>query len=52
MNLEQFRYIKEVASCHSISKAAKQLFLTQPTISNAIHNFEEEVGYKIFQRSN
>ena len=52
MNLEQFRYIKEVAQCRSISKAAKQLYLTQPTISNAIHNFEEEVGYKIFQRSN
>lgn len=52
MNLEQFRYIKEVALCRSISKAAKQLYLTQPTISNAIHNFEEEVGYKIFQRSN
>lgn len=52
MNLEQFRYIKEVALCRSISKAAKQLYLTQPTISNAIHNFEEEIGYKIFQRSN
>ena len=52
MNLEQFRYIKEVAQCRSISKAAKQLFLTQPTISNAIHNFEEEVGYKVFRRSN
>ena len=52
MNLEQFRYIKEVAACRSISKAAKQLYLTQPTISNAIHNFEEELGYKIFQRSN
>ncbi len=52
MNLEQFRYIKEVAICRSISKAAKQLYMTQPTISNAIHNFEEEIGYKIFQRSN
>lgn len=52
MNLEQFRYIREVALCRSISKAAKQLFLTQPTISNAIHNFEEEVGYKVFRRSN
>jgi DNA-binding transcriptional LysR family regulator len=52
MNLEQFRYIKEVSQCRSISKAAKQLFLTQPTISNAIHNFEEEVGYKVFRRSN
>lgn len=52
MNLEQFRYIKEVALCRSISKAAKQLYLTQPTISNAIHNFEEEVGYKVFRRSN
>ncbi len=52
MNLEQFRYIKAVVQCHSISKAAKQLFLTQPTISNAIHNFEEEVGYKVFRRSN
>ena len=52
MNLEQFRYIKEVVQCRSISKAAKQLCLTQPTISNAIHNFEEEVGYKVFRRSN
>ena len=52
MNLEQFRYIKEVSQCRSISKAAKQLFLTQPTISNAIHNFEEEVGYKVFRRGN
>lgn len=52
MNLEQFRYIKEVSQCRSISKAAKQLYLTQPTISNAIHNFEEEVGYKVFRRSN
>ncbi len=52
MNLEQFHYIKEVAQCRSISKAAKRLFLTQPTISNAIHNFEEEVGYKVFRRSN
>ena len=52
MNLEQFRYIKEVSQCRSISKAAKQLYLTQPTIINAIHNFEEEVGYKVFRRSN
>ena len=52
MNLEQFRYIKEVVQCRSISKAAQQLYLTQPTISNAIHNFEEEVGYKVFRRSN
>lgn len=52
MNLEQFRYMKEVVRCRSISKAAKQLYLTQPTISNAIHNFEEEVGYKVFRRSN
>lgn len=52
MNLEQFRYIKEVSLHRSISKAAKKLYLTQPTISNAIHNFEEEVGYKVFRRSN
>lgn len=52
MNLEQLRYIQEVAQCKSISKAAKKLFLTQPTISNSIHNFEEEVGYKVFRRSN
>lgn len=51
MNLEQLKYINEVAQCKSISKAAKKLFLTQPTISNSIHNFEEEIGYKIFRRS-
>lgn len=52
MNLEQLRYISEVTQCKSISKAAKRLFLTQPTLSSAINHFEEEVGYKVFKRSN
>ena len=51
MTLEQLRYIVEVASVGSITKAAQNLFITQPNLSTAIKNLEEELGYDIFVRS-
>lgn len=51
MRLEQFQYVVEVAKCHSMSKAAKQLFLSQPALSTAISNLETELGFQIFKRS-
>lgn len=51
MRLEQFYYVVEVAKSRSISRAAKQLFISQPSLSAAISNFEEELNTKIFIRS-
>lgn len=51
MRLEHFQYIVEIAQCKSMSKASKKLFITQPSLSTAIQNLEEELGFQIFKRS-
>lgn len=51
MRLEQFQYVVEIARCKSMSKASKKLYITQPSLSTAIQNFEEELGFQIFKRS-
>ena len=38
--------------CNSISKAAKELHLTQPGLSMQLQNFENEIGEKLLIRSN
>ena len=50
MTLQQLRYIVEVSKCSTISKAAQSLFLTQPTLSKAIKDLEEELGICILER--
>lgn len=51
MNLEHYRVFCAVARCGSITGAAKQLFLAQPTVSYIISNLEEEVGCQLFLRT-
>lgn len=51
MTLQQIKYIISVADEASISKAANKLYVSQPRLSNAIHEVEEELGFKIFERS-
>lgn len=51
MTLQQLRYIIEVARCGSISEAAENIFVTQPSITTAIRNIENEFGIEIFSRS-
>ncbi|RDY23290.1 LysR family transcriptional regulator [Romboutsia maritimum] len=50
MKLEQVIYALEIASVGSISRAAKNLLLTQPNLSASMKNLEDEVGFKIFER--
>lgn len=50
MKLEQIIYALEIARCGSISKAAKNLLLTQPNLSSSIKNLEDDIGFKIFER--
>lgn len=51
MRLEQLYYITEIAKTNSISMAAENLFITQPTLSIAISTLEKELGIKLFERT-
>ena len=50
MTFQQLYYLLEVEKTGSFSQAAKKLFVTQSTISNAIASLEKEVGGPIFIR--
>lgn len=52
MKLEQLRYFVGVAKHGSIHKAAEALYVSQPNISRAITNLEEEVGAPLLLRDN
>ena len=51
MTLQQLRYIITIVNCGSISEAAKQLYITQPSLSNAVKELEQEYGITIFNRN-
>ncbi|MFL0196009.1 LysR family transcriptional regulator [Clostridium sp. WILCCON 0269] len=52
MTLQQFRYIVEISKHNSISKAASALYVTQPSISKAVQELENDLGITIFNRTN
>ncbi len=52
MTLQQLKYVIEVARSRSISKAAQNLFISQPSLSNALKELENEMGIRIFLRTN
>ncbi|MFJ7661335.1 LysR family transcriptional regulator [Lysinibacillus sp. NPDC097162] len=52
MTLQQLKYVIEVARSRSISKAAQKLFISQPSLSNALKELENEIGIIIFMRTN
>lgn len=45
------KYIKTIAECHSISKAAKALYISQPSLSRFLHRVEKEYGLQLFDRN-
>lgn len=52
MTLQQLKYIIKVAEEGSISRAANKLFISQPSLTNQIHEVENEYNIKIFTRTN
>ncbi len=52
MTLQQLKYVLKVAEKGSISEAAKSLFISQPSLSNAIKELEKEIRITIFTRCN
>ncbi len=51
MTLQQLRYVDQVATVGSISEAARKLFVSQPTLTEAVRTLEEELRIAIFNRS-
>lgn len=51
MTIQQLKYVLMVSEAGSITEAAKKLFISQPSLSNAIREIEKEAGISIFSRS-
>ena len=51
MTMQQVIYALEVASGHSVSKAAERLYISQSALSQQIRRLEEELGYALFIRT-
>ena len=50
MTLQQLKYFIETANCRSINKAAEHLFISQPSLSNALRDLEAEIGHELLIR--
>ncbi len=49
--LKQFSYIIKVAEVKNITRAAQELYISQPSLSNYITKLEEDLGVKLFNRT-
>ncbi|MBP3878957.1 MAG: LysR family transcriptional regulator [Lachnospiraceae bacterium] len=52
MNINQLKYVLEVADSASMREASSKLYISQPALSASIHDLEEELGILIFDRTN
>ncbi|MCR4936917.1 MAG: LysR family transcriptional regulator [Lachnospiraceae bacterium] len=52
MTIQQLKYVVTVADTGSMNKAAINLYVSQPTLTNTIRDLEDEIGFPIFNRSN
>ncbi|MCI5902660.1 MAG: LysR family transcriptional regulator [Blautia sp.] len=52
MTLAQLKYAITVANAKSMNEAARTLFISQPSLSSAIRELEEEIGLELFRRTN
>lgn len=51
VNLELYRVFYTVARCGSLTKAADELFISQPAVSQAIKQLENQLGTSLFNRT-
>ena len=51
MNMKQALYFKTIAQYGTITAAAKQLYISQPSLSQTLRQIEDEVGTPLFDRS-
>lgn len=51
MNMKQAHYVCTIAKAGTITAAAKQLYISQPSLSQTLHQIEQEAGIALFDRS-
>ena len=51
MDIQHIRYFLAVAKHESFSKAAEELFVTQPILTRCVKNLEKELGVQLIERS-
>ena len=51
MNLKQFKYVLVLSDQKSFSRAAEELGISQPSLSQYVRKIEEELGVRLFDRS-
>ena len=50
LQIKQLEYLVKIVENGSISKAAEQLYITQPNLTKSISNLEKEYGIRLFNR--
>lgn len=50
MEMHHLEYFYEIAQCESLTKAARKLHISQPSLSRCLHSLEEELGAPLFDR--
>jgi DNA-binding transcriptional LysR family regulator len=51
MTLQQLKYVIKIVEKRSITEAARAVCISQPALSNSVHELESELGIEIFSRS-
>ena len=52
MNIQQMRIVQAIADHGSFREAAKRLYLSQPSLSQAVKEVETELEVQLFERTN
>ena len=50
MNIHELNYVLCIAKHQNLTKAARELFISQPTLSKHLKKLERELGMKLFAR--
>jgi len=50
MDFKELEYVLSIAKNNSISKAAKELYISQPSLSKYLQNLEKNMDVKLFER--
>ena len=51
VNLDLYRVFYTVAKCGSLTKAASELYISQPAVSQSIKQLETQLGVRLFNRT-
>ena len=51
VNLDLYRVFYTVAKCGSLTRAAEELYISQPAVSQSVKQLESQLGVSLFNRT-